>query len=208
MGYGNAGNPGFNEFYYPSVNYNLPEQNAINAINERIGNYKQSQENFRQFLKQRTSFVVGPLSMIGWEYDFDNTHVLTLNYFEIGGDFVLGGSGGIGWVKDEYTGKRRFIYGKNKFLSTTPSLGIRYNRMNYSYSGSTDYSIRFLNDNVAYEINIGGGPEVISAGVVFHRFGSNSQFYGNGAYFDIGPSLFPAEVDFGFSYSYLRKRYR
>ena len=33
FGYGNAGNPGFNEFNYPSIDYSAPEKNAIRNIN-------------------------------------------------------------------------------------------------------------------------------------------------------------------------------
>jgi hypothetical protein len=194
-------------------NVSVPSSSSVTAsIHNSMNEWRNSKSNFQKFKDEywaaRTSFIVGPLTMIGWEYEFENDHVFTLNYFEIGGDLILGGSVGIGWVKDEYTGKRRFIYGKNKFLSTTPSVGVRYNRMNYYYSGSTDYSIRFLSENVAYETNIGGGPGVAGGGIVFHRYGSSSPFYGNGAYFDIGPTLFPAQVDFGFNYSYFRKRHR
>lgn len=207
-GTGSIDGSGVTNLSYSSINYSAAEENTAKGIS----NYIQAEAHFQKFKDEywatRTSFIVGPLTMIGWEYEFENDHVFTLNYFEIGGDFILGGSVGIGWVKDEYTGKRRFIYGKNKFLSTTPSVGVRYNRMNYYYSGSTDYSIRFLSENVAYETNIGGGPGIAGGGIVFHRYGSSSPFYGNGAYFDIGPTLFPAQVDFGFNYSYFRKRHR
>ena len=207
-GTGSIDGSGVTNFSYPSINYSAAEENTAKGIS----NYIQAESNFQKFKDEywaaRTSFIVGPLTMIGWEYEFENDHVFTLNYFEIGGDLILGGSVGIGWVKDEYTGKRRLIYGKNKFLSTTPSVGVRYNRMNYYYSGSTDYSIDFFTKYDAYETNIGGGPGVFGGGTVFHRYGPSSPIYGNGAYFDIGFSLFPAQIDFGYSYSYLRRRHR
>ena len=80
VGFGNANNSGNNQFYYPSVNYNAPEQNAVAGINEGISKYYRAESNFQNFRDEywalRTSFEVGRLIYTGWAqegWNFDST---------------------------------------------------------------------------------------------------------------------------------------
>ena len=169
LGFGNAGNPGFNEFYYPSVNDNLPEQSASNAVNAGISNYKQSQENFSQFLKQRTSFIVGQLTYRGWVDEAANggDRLTGMNadgtVYSFSIDFAFGGGFGfeIGYVKDKIGNGKPFISGNaNIGYGIGAGLNIRniYSKPGYTFNASDyfGYSSGFSGGIIYGSLDYGG----------------------------------------------------
>jgi hypothetical protein len=81
-GWGAGSTDGFgnNSFYYPSVNYNAPEQNAVAGIYEGVSKCYRAESNFQNFRDEywarRTSFEVGRLIYTGWAqegWNFDGT---------------------------------------------------------------------------------------------------------------------------------------
>lgn len=172
-----------------------------NSFNQKMNDWKSSN-------RRRACAYPGYLTMIGWEYEYDNSLVARIHYLGISYNELWGGELGCGYARDITTGEKRWFLTLGGNVVTNLNASLRYNLINYSYSGNNEFTLDRL-EGPMFEWSVGGG-DIVFGGYNRHWYKDQyGSIVGNGLYLGIGAAAIPADVSVGINYlKFFKRRHR
>jgi RHS repeat-associated protein len=191
-GIGSTGTSRGTELYYPSKNYNLPEQNAIKGISE-------SMQEWRAINRRRAYAYPGYLTMIGWQYEYTNTPVANIYYLGLSYNELWGGEVAIGFAQDIVTDQKKWFISLGFNGTSNLNASFRVHAINYRYSGNTEFTLDALQGPM-FEWSINGG-DIIVGGYTRHWFETTAgRLTGNGLNIGVGVGAIPVDGSIGINF--------